>query len=287
VRRLSWTLAVLSLPAIGASAEPEKILKTRIVYSVPGMDRVTVRRDIAYREIEGAKLTLDLYTPRGKKVLRPAVILIHGGPIPADWKPTTWGIYRSYGELVAASGFVAVTFNHRLHELGDYGRAAEDVRTLIAYVRENAASLGIDKDRLALWAFSGGGALISPGFDEGSGFIHALASYYGILDLRGSKELEVPAALPEPMASQLSPVVLVEKSTAALPPILIARAGIDSPAINRSVDDFVRAAHEKSMTVDLLTLPQGQHAFDVRDDVPRSREVIEATIAFLKRNLAR
>lgn len=73
---------------------------------------------------------------------------------------------------------------------------------------------------------------------------------------------------------------------AAIPPLLIARAGRDAPALNASVDAFVRAALEKGVTLDFLTHPAGRHAFDLFDDDARSRTVIRRTLAFLGENLA-
>ena len=93
----------------------------------------------------------------------PAVLFVHGGPIPSDFMPPTqWGVFVSYGELAAASGLVGVTFNHRLFALTDYERSQADVAAAIDYVRNHAAELNVDADRIALWYFSGGGPLMAP-----------------------------------------------------------------------------------------------------------------------------
>jgi acetyl esterase/lipase len=268
------------------AAPPADILSRRIVLTVDGMDRVA-RRTLRYRVADDLQLPMDVYIPPGLPAgaRRPAVIFIHGGPMPPEMSPTEWGVYRSYGELAAASGFVGVTFKHRLNSLGDFGKAAGDVRALIDHVRANAASLLVDPDRLALWGFSGGGALIGVAFQQRTPFVRCVVSYYGILDLREPPGSGVPPAVPEPGASELSPVSLIARSSGPFPPTLIARAELDQPRINQSVDDFVRAAVAGGVSLDLLTVPRGQHGFDVLDDTPRSREVIEKTVAFLRANL--
>jgi acetyl esterase/lipase len=96
---------------------PEVDLSRRIVYSVDGMTNATVRRGLAYKRDHEAELLMDVYTPprpaRSRAV--PAIIFVHGGPIsPEMMAPREWGVFRSYGELAAASGLAAVVFNHRL-----------------------------------------------------------------------------------------------------------------------------------------------------------------------------
>jgi acetyl esterase/lipase len=273
-------------PAPKAAAPPD-ILSRRIVLKVDGMDRVAVRRNLPYRQVDNLTLPMDVYIPTGLPAgaRRPAVVFIHGGPVSPDQTPTEWGVYRSYGELAAASGLVGITFKHRLNSLGDFGKAAGDVTALLEHVRAHAADLHVDPDRVALWGFSGGGALIGVAFQQRTPFVRCVVSYYGILDLREPPGSGVPPAVPEPVASELSPAYLVANRAGPFPPTLIARAALDNPRINQSVDDFVRSAVTGGVSVDLLTLPQGHHGFDVLDETPRSRQVIEKTVAFLRANL--
>ena len=96
-----------------------EIAPKRIVYSVPLMNQVRVRKDLTYKRIGGAELKMDVYSPASMRrgASRPAVIFIHGGRIPSNLRttPKEWGAYISFGQLVAASGFVGVTFNHRFY----------------------------------------------------------------------------------------------------------------------------------------------------------------------------
>ena len=43
--------------------ERHEITKKRVVYQIPGMDRVTIRRDVEYRVSDAGALTMDLYYP--------------------------------------------------------------------------------------------------------------------------------------------------------------------------------------------------------------------------------
>jgi acetyl esterase/lipase len=64
---------------------------------------------------------------------RPVVIFLHGGA-KTDYTPKDWGIYTTWGRLIAASGFVGVTFTHRLeYPNPSLEKAAADVRDAINY----------------------------------------------------------------------------------------------------------------------------------------------------------
>ncbi len=268
-------------------AEAPKLEK-RIVYRVDGMDRVAVRRDISYRPDGGVKPRMDVYAPpelpSGSRL--PALFFVHGGPIPAQMlSPRRWGVFESYGALAAASGLVGVTFDHRLHEPGDYARAEDDVRTAIAYVREHANELRVDPERIGLWAFSGGGPLLSWALRERPSHVRCLAAFYALLDLRHVTPPNADPALLERVRA-LSPAAQLEPRLAGLP-IFVARAGRDSAAMNQSIDLFIREALAANMELDLANLPQGEHAFDVLNDDDRSREVIARAIAFVQARLSR
>src|SRR6185436_12005191 len=103
-----------------------------------------------YKRAGNSDLLMDVYSPKTPQKLLPAVLFVHGGRVPPNLltTPKDWAVYVSFGELVAASGFVGVTFNHRFYTWESLSDAQSDVMDLIAYVRSNADSLGVDKDRI-------------------------------------------------------------------------------------------------------------------------------------------
>src|SRR5689334_10344075 len=52
---------------------------------------------------------------------RPAVVLVHGGPVPPRWLPTPrdWPVFVGYARALAAAGVVGVPVDHRFHSPGD------------------------------------------------------------------------------------------------------------------------------------------------------------------------
>jgi acetyl esterase/lipase len=236
----------------------EEITRTRIVLPVPKAGGARVRRERSYREVEGASLTMDLYAPHEAARPAPVVFLVHGGPIPERARPKDWGIFVSTGELLAASGFAAVAFNHRFHAAERLGGASADVSAVVRHVRENARELGIDAERVALWVYSGGGPFLAPWLRERPGYLRAVAAYYAVLDLRVPPP-GVPDSLSTGTRGAFSPAAALAVGEARVPPVLVARAGLDGDWINDSIRRFV--------------------------DVERSREILRHTLTFLGRHL--
>jgi hypothetical protein len=123
--RVPIILLVVSLCIAGQApqrVDPEEYKQFAarcVVYSLPGMSEVKVRRDIVYKRAGDEELKMDVYTPPsatpGAKLH--AVVLIHGGYLPPNLLTPIKdaGQYTSYGRLLAAAGFAAITFNHRFY----------------------------------------------------------------------------------------------------------------------------------------------------------------------------
>jgi len=241
-------------------AEPD--LSKRIVYDADGMRDVRVRRDVVYKRDGDAELAMNIYSPSrlAGAARLPAVFFVHGGPIPAQMTPPTqWGVYVSYGELAAACALVGVTFNHRLYAPTDYARSESDVAAAIEYVRSHAAELNVDVSRIALWCFSGGGPLMTAMLRERPEYVRCLLAFYAYL---------APA---EELRSKVGGL-----------PIFVARAGLDQPMINQTIDAFVQEALAGNALLDAMNHPTGRHGFDILDDNDRSREIIARAAAFVQ-----
>ena len=80
---------------------------------------------------------------------RPAVIFVHGGPVPEDHRPRPRDseVFLGYGALAAASGLVGITFDHRLYTDMHYPQASDD---LAAVVERTRALDVVDPDRIVL-----------------------------------------------------------------------------------------------------------------------------------------
>ena len=264
-----------------------EMLESRVVIRVPGMDSVQVRKGLRYSNAD-PHLLADVYLPTGPRDRSgdPIVVFVHGGlgsDVPV--RPKDWGPYISWGRLVAASGMVGVMFNHRLGfpapRLDD---AAADLHSLLAYVRQHAHEWHADPDRIAIVSYSAGGPLLSIAMRDSLPFVRCLAAYYSFLDIQHT-EHHVKFE-PEEKVRQFSPITHLARGS-SLPPLFIARGGQDQiPGINDSIDRFVTEALARNVAVTLANHPEGPHGFDFKNDDPRSREIVRASLEFLRTHLA-
>jgi acetyl esterase/lipase len=267
---------------------PAELVRMPVVYKLPGMDEVQVRSNIVYKRAGSEELRMDVYSPRdgGPAEKRPAIIFIHGGPIPktASLQPKDWADYVCFGKLAAASGFVGVTFNHRFYGIEQLADAQGDIDALIAFIRRQAPTFGIDEGRLALWAFSGGGAFLSEVIRRPPDYVRCLAAFYTLMDLRPFRS-QAPAGFSQDVLARFSPVVAVSEASGKIPPLFIGRAGLDNPGLNAAIDHFVDLALKKNLDLSLRNHPEGYHGFDIRNDDATSRDIIREAFVFLKAHL--
>ena len=270
-----------------------------VVYAIPGMEEAIVQKDITYKTVDGNELKLDVYYPSdydGETRL-PAVIFVHGdGPSEFLKNAKEWGEYTSWGQLAAASGLIAVTFNHRSTEmLTRLYEAASDVDDLIAFVRDDSKMLGIDANRIAIWTCSAGGPIgLRSALRDASPYVRCIVSYFAISDLKvyyeePEEETEFPGpplpAFSQEVFDEFSGAAHVSRESGTIAPMLIVRAGLDDPRLNASIARLVTVAVAKNVDIDFMNHATGHHGFEILDDNARSHEIIRATLEFVKGHL--
>lgn len=237
-------------------------------------------RDLTYHANDRGSLELDAYLP-ARSGPWPGVLLVNGdAPEPVIARAKDWGVYRSYGEHLAARGIVGLPFNHHSTEAGARtAEVAREVAAAIAYVRTHAAELDIDADRIGVWAFSAAGPFsLAPLLRERPAYLRALAGFYAIWDLAPFRDTDAPPS--EASIQEWSATAALGDSAAGLPAVFVARAGRDGPRLKSGTDRFIRRALELDLDVQVHNHPTGQHGFDIRDDDARSHEIIGAALDF-------
>ncbi|MFE6040653.1 alpha/beta fold hydrolase [Streptomyces sp. NPDC056452] len=204
---------------------------------------------------------VDLYLPDTEGPW-PAVVFVHGGPVPAEARPTPrdWPGLRGYARYAAGQGVMGVTLDHRLHDLADYKRAAADVAAAVELVR---ADPRVDADRVALWFLSGGGLIAADWLRRPPAWLRCLAASYPIL-----------APLPNwgLLDSRFHPVDAV--AGAGTLPVVVTRVGRELPEIAATVEEFLTASAECGANVEVVDVPNGRHSFDTVDPTEESREAV-------------
>ncbi|MEV4442479.1 alpha/beta fold hydrolase [Streptomyces sp. NPDC049577] len=205
---------------------------------------------------------VDLYLPDAEEP-RPAIVFVHGGPVPAESRPTPrdWEVFTGYGRYAASLGAVGVTLDHRLHDLGGYGDAAEDVAAAVDLVR---ADPRVDADRVALWFFSGGGLLSAQWLAAAPPWLRCVAATYAVL-----------APLPNwgRFDARFHPVEALR--TPGGPPVVLSRVELERPEIAATVEEFLTAAGECGAPVEVIDVPLGHHGFETMDHTDGTRRAVE------------
>lgn len=245
-------LAVMvAAPVVGAVPDkPLDVTKHGIVYRVPGMAAVKVRRDIA---LPGAP-KLDLYTPAGARAGKlPVVVFINGvGDRPGS-RLKDWQIYQDWARLVAARGYAAV-----LHET-DGSRAQADIAKLLERLHADGGSLGLDTERIAIWACSANVSQALPiVMDSAPAGVHAAVIYYGT---GAAKQLRKDL------------------------PVFWVLAGADDANLIAGQRALWTRAIANGAPWTMTFAPALPHAFDALDTGADSRRIVGQTLAFFDAQL--
>lgn len=158
---------------------------------------VTQQTDIVFAEHDNTKLVGDLYLPQDVQK-PPVLVAVHGG----GWQGGSRKFYTNWGPYLARNGYAVFAIEYRLMKPGvkTYPGAVYDTKAAIQFVRANAASLGVDPDRIALIGDSAGAhlsALValagqepqfsseykSDPYSSVSAGVKAVVAFYGVYDL--------------------------------------------------------------------------------------------------------
>ena len=265
-------------------AGQDHISKRAVVLSTPGTGDARVQRDVEYQATDAGALTMDIYQPprRRRGALSPAVVIVAGFPDPGferkvGCKFKEMGSTVSWARLLAASGLAAISYTNR--------EPAADVDAVLRHVRRHADELGIDADRIGLWAGSGNVPVaLSVLMREGVGHVRCAVLCYGYtLDAGGSN------GVAEAARAWGFTNACAGRSIADLPretPLFIARAGRDEmPRLNETLDRFLSEALTHNLPVTFVNHPTAPHAFDLFDDTETTREIVKQILAFMRLHL--
>ena len=125
-------------------------------------------RKEVYKRVGSTELALWIFEPAaGPAKNRPAIVFFFGG----GWSSGTPAQFEPQCRALAARGMVAITADYRV-ATRQQAKAADcvaDAKSAVRWLRQNAARLGLDPNRIAAGGGSAGGhiaaATLVPGFD--------------------------------------------------------------------------------------------------------------------------
>lgn len=235
--------------------------------------RKRIARTVVFGSPGGHDLKLDLYRHPETEGALPLVVVIPGGRWQAADRRTSWPL----NQHLTLRGYTVAAIEYRVAPLHKFPAAAEDVRSAVHYLKENAAEFGLDSSRIVLLGRSSGAQLaLVVGYESKDPSIRGVVSLYGPTDLVAAYNQPTPPRLLDvkdtlekylegnPTAAEInyrhaSPVNFVGSRT---PPTLLVHGSKDNmvrPEQSQRLAARLRAASVEHF---LLLLPWATHGFD-------------------------
>jgi acetyl esterase/lipase len=257
---------------------PVRLSQLARVFPGPLASKKSIRT-MVFSSPGGHNLKLDLYRHSEREGDAPLVVVIPGGSWREANRRTFWPLNRHLASL----GYAVAALEYRVAPRHTFPAAANDVRSAVQYLKENAAEFGIDSSRIVLLGRSGGAQLaLLVAYAGEDPSIRGAVSLYGPTDLVAAYHqptppmlLDVKDTLEKYLAGNpataktnyrnASPINFVGSRT---PPTLLVHGCKDNmvrPEQSRRLAERLGAA---SVEHCLLLLPWATHGFDFNMNGP-------------------
>lgn len=231
-------------------------------------------------------LSMDIFEPANHKASdkTPAIVLFYGG----GWSGGDADLFYAHATYLASRGMMAFVPTYRTKNSAKTTpfEAVTDAKSALRWVRENAATLGIDPDRIAAAGSSAGGhlaatAALIPGFHEPtenaqiSARPNALILYNPVIDLspKGYGNERVG-----PKWQSISPLQHVQPGA---PPTIIFHGTADKTVPYENAVAFEKAMRDAGNQAELVTFRGVGHGFAYRPAKKDANRALELTDEFL------
>lgn len=265
----------------------------------------TCQPGIAFGEVAGEALALDLYLPDrpdGASDPLACVLYIHGGGWVQGSRSGPSGV--AFAIEMAGEGLAVVSIDYRLAPAHIAPAAIEDCKLAVRWLKANAAKLGIDPTRIVAMGNSAGGHLASmlaltrceDGFDTGElldqdSSVMAAVNLCGIADVEeriacGTEgkwaETWIPERVPDrlELARRCSPINYVH---ADAPPMLIVHGDADPYVPHHQSLRLHRALKKAGADSEFVSIPGAGHFLSITGSVAVQRRIREVRKRFFAR----
>ena len=257
-----------------------------IVLLVVGMQvyaEPEITGDVIYGRKDGMALTYDVYRPDGANGAG-VIYMVSGGWFSGYIPPQ---MAMTMFKPLLDEGFTVVAVQHGSAPLYKVPDAASDVRAAVRHIKANAATYGLDPDRLGVYGGSAGGHLslllglnpeAQPATSEGfrgpryladastDASLAAVVALFPPVDLRdivGPNERFPALDFAVEEAAAISPLLFVDKTD---PPIKLIHGDADE-LVPLTTSTTIKAALDKAgVKNDLLVLTGAGHGFQGEDN---------------------
>jgi len=260
------------------------VLGLSLLLSAAALAQEAQMKTLTYKKTEQTELKMLVHYPPGWQASdrRPAIVFFFGG----GWKGGSPRQFEPHAVHLAKRGMVAARADYRVKSRHDVGpdQCVADARSAMRWLRQNAAKLGIDPDRLVAAGGSAGGHLaacteFTEGLDAKTDDLsvsckpNAMVLFNPVLRLDTSPRL-LQRVASEAIAKQISPTLHVHKGQ---PPALILYGTADK--FWAQGKEFMAKSKALGARVEAFTAEGQPHAFFNRP--PWRQRCIDAADAFL------
>ena len=257
-------------------------------------EKITPDQSLTYKEVSGVELKLHVFKPEGHQASdkRPAIVFFFGG----GWSGGTPKQFYQQSRFLADHGMVAFAAEYRVrsvHKTSPY-ECVKDGKSAIRWLRQHAAKLGVDPERIVSSGGSAGGHVAAcTGVIEGyeqegedatissvpnamvlfNPVIDTTAKGYGAQHFQKGKETE------------LSPCHHVSKGIA---PTIVFHGTADQTTPFENAERFTRLMKEAGNTCVLVPFEGRRHGFfngpffRPRSNGEDYNESMQKTLSFLR-----
>jgi len=249
-------------------------------------------------------LALDFYRPASSAAAaaaaarspRPCVVVIHGGSWVSGNRLDD-GTKRWLNDWLAGLGYAVASIDYRLSPEFQWPAQRDDLLAAVRFLREHAADLGIDGDRLVLLGRSAGAQMAIA-----AAYAEVIPGVRGIVDIYGPTDFDLTweaATRPRSLDHRYNLEIFLGGSpetaraayrsasgamlvTPRAPPTLILHGGLDINVFPEQAELLDRKLAAAGVPHALVSLPWAGHAFDfVHFDTPGAQIGRYATVRFL------
>ena len=228
--------------------------------------------EMIYKHTPQGDLKLFCFHPTGGEngATNPAALWIHGG----GWTGGTCESFFPLARYTASRGAASFVVEYRLAKTNGTVTVANciaDCKSAVRYLRGNAADLGVDPNRIAVFGESAGGHLaacvgVLEGFDNPTDDLKfsarpdALVLYNPLTKFEQSNFERLFAVAPDKtnLMRELSPLLHIRKN---LPPTICVHGLADTVVSPDNSRQFAEAMQNAGNRCDLVLLAETPHAF--------------------------
>jgi acetyl esterase/lipase len=198
--------------AASLSTWPGPVLAQSTPEARPTPVPVQQTRDVVYGEVDGTPLLLNITQPAEREAVCPAVLVFHGGGL----------VFGSRADVLepaaklARAGYVTFNVEYRLFNeingANPWPAQLDDAQRAVRWVRANAATYGVDPERVASYGHSSGGTLaaalgVRETRDDADPKLAGISSRVTcVVDLSGDTDLTIP--YPDPMWTEINAAMM-------------------------------------------------------------------------------